>query len=323
MEKINIKNSSGKINDVVFNELLKRGYSVEGKNKVWNIADSKLWYLTSEQAQAFLDLENKDTKQKMFAKKEMDLLKQKFSELTSGIMDKYVTIIDLGCGNGQKALSFIKQFKDKSKVRYCPIDVNEFMVQQAFKNFSKHKGINMVKFKSNILDFINFNTIADTLEKDKFKTSYILLLGGNLENSDVHELLHEIRSSMHEGDYLLIGNKIAHPDPMKMVQYYNHSKPIDALLSKTMEQLGFNSSEINYGARFRGNRIEVLYTVKNDKVIVSRGKKIEFKAGDKVIVTISYKYTQDSLKEVLMMYFDDVEVFVSKDDVFALALCKK
>lgn len=311
------------INESVFRELLKRGYSVEGKNKVWNIADSKLWYLTSEQAKAFIDLDKKDPKQKMFAKKEIDLIKQKFLELTCAIKDKYVTIIDLGCGNGEKALSFIKQFKDKSKIRYCPIDVNDFMLEEAMKNFSKHKGINILKFKNNVFNFIDFGMIADSLEKDKFKTSYILLLGGNLENSDVHELLHEIRSSMHEGDLLLIGNKLAHPDPIKMIQYYNHSQHIDDLLVKTMEQLGFDRKELNYGARFRGNRIEVLYTIKNDKTITSKGKAVDFKAGDKVIVTFSYKYTQDSLKEVLMMYFDDVEVFTSKDGIFALALCKK
>jgi uncharacterized SAM-dependent methyltransferase len=317
------KKKSEKVNDVVFRELLKRGYSIEGKNKVWNIADSRLWYLTSEQAAAFIELEKKDPKQTMFAKKEMDLIKQKFSELTPGIKDKQITVIDLGCGNGEKALSFIKQFKDKSKIRYCPIDVNDFMVNEAMKNFSRHKGINILKFKNNVFDFINFGMISDSLKTDKFETSYILLLGGNLENSDVHELLHEIRSSMHEGDFLLIGNKLTHPDPMKMIQYYNHSQHIDELLVKTMEQLGFTRDELIYGSRFRGNRIEVLYTVKDDKIIRSGGKSVDFRAGDKVIVTFSYKYTQDSLKEVLMMYFDDVEVFTSKDEVFALALCKK
>ena len=45
------------VNDLIFKELLKRGYSLRGKTRVWNIADSKLCYLTPNQAQAFLDLE--------------------------------------------------------------------------------------------------------------------------------------------------------------------------------------------------------------------------------------------------------------------------
>ena len=43
------------INDLIFKELIKRGYSLEGNTRVWNIADSKLWYLTPEQAQAYLE----------------------------------------------------------------------------------------------------------------------------------------------------------------------------------------------------------------------------------------------------------------------------
>jgi len=40
-----------KINDLIFKELIKRGYELEGKTRVWDVADSKLWYLTPEQAQ--------------------------------------------------------------------------------------------------------------------------------------------------------------------------------------------------------------------------------------------------------------------------------
>ena len=47
-----------KINDLIFRELIKRGYSLEGNTRIWNIADSKLWYLTPEQAQSYLDAEN-------------------------------------------------------------------------------------------------------------------------------------------------------------------------------------------------------------------------------------------------------------------------
>jgi len=78
MEKNLGKTSPVTANGTVFQELLKRGYSIEGKNKVWNIVDSKLWYLTSEQAEAFLNLEKKDEKQRMFMNKEIELLNKKF-----------------------------------------------------------------------------------------------------------------------------------------------------------------------------------------------------------------------------------------------------
>ena len=60
------------INDLIFRELIKRGYSLEGNTRVWNIADSKLWYLTPEQAQGYLDLEKDEKYQKNVIQKVHD-----------------------------------------------------------------------------------------------------------------------------------------------------------------------------------------------------------------------------------------------------------
>lgn len=325
MEKIKNCSSANisKINDVIFKELLKRGYSLEGKNRVWNIADSKLWYLTPEQAQAFLELETKDPKQVMFAKKEMELLKNNFKQISSEVHSKNINIIDLGCGNGEKALFFVKNFKDKSKIRYCPIDISNFMVERALKTLSKVKSLQLVNFKHNIIDFLDLDQITSTIKKGAFKTNMLLLLGGSLENSDVHELLHDIRSAMKDDDCLLIGNKLTHPNPEKMVAYYNSNKHIDNMLIKTIEKIGLSKEDVSYGARYRGSRVEMYYTLKKDKVISHNGKKVDFRIGDKIITTISYKYNKDSFLETLNLYFNDVELFISKDGIYALALCKK
>jgi uncharacterized SAM-dependent methyltransferase len=321
-QKTNFRENSPKINDLIFKELTKRGYSLEGKSKVWNISDSRFWYVTPEQSRAFLDLEKKDPKQKMFVKQETGLIKKHCKELTLGIDNKGINIIDLGCGDGTKAMKFINCFKNKEQVRYCPLDVSSFMVESAIKNVSKLKKVSIIN-KNNVRDFLHFGDVSDSLRKNKFKSNYILLLGGSLENSEAHELFHEIRASMKDGDYLLIGNKLTHPNPEKMVNYYLNTKKIDEMLVKTLELLGFNKNEIQYGARFRGSRIEMLYTLRQDRTLISKGKKIELKAGDSIIVAISYKYTKDSLLELLMMYFDNIETFVSNDGIYALALCKK
>ena len=63
-----------KINDLIFKELIKRGYSLEGNTHVWNIADSKLWYLTTKQAQAYLDLESSKVYKNEVIQKEIDLI---------------------------------------------------------------------------------------------------------------------------------------------------------------------------------------------------------------------------------------------------------
>ena len=316
-------NPEGKINDLIFRELLNRGYSIEGNTRVWNIADSKLWYLTPEQAKAFLDLEKRDSKQKMFVRKEINLINSSFNQIKEELDNKKINIADLGCGDGEKALVLAKNFKDKKSIRYFPLDVSPYMVSAAIRTFSRIKSIQTIKSKHNVSDFFSLDAVASGLKNKEFKINFMLLLGGSLENSDVHQLLHDIRRAMRDQDYLLIGNKLTHPDPEKMVKYYNSSKHIEKLMFKTVEQLGFNKKEGIYGARWRGSRIEMYYTIKENKTIKYKGKKVEFKRGDKIIIAISYKYTKDKLLEYLNLYFNDVELFTSKDDSYALALCKK
>ena len=61
------------INDLLFKELLKRGYKLEGTKRVWDLADSKLWYLTPKQAQGFLDLEKTENYRKSIIQREISI----------------------------------------------------------------------------------------------------------------------------------------------------------------------------------------------------------------------------------------------------------
>ena len=78
-----------KINDLIFKELIKRGYSLEGNTRIWNIADSKLWYLTPKQSQAFLDLEQSTAYQKEIIQKEIDLINKNLCEILAKVGKDY------------------------------------------------------------------------------------------------------------------------------------------------------------------------------------------------------------------------------------------
>lgn len=310
------------VNDLIFKELIKRGYSLEGKTRVWNIADSKLWYLTPEQAQSFLDLEKSKEYQRDIIQKEVDLIDENIGEFLSKLSNKPINIIDLGCGDGKKAVLFIKHLKGKVKLRYCPVDISDYMIDKALERIKKMNAGEVVEFQWNVSDFENLENISQLLRRGVFKNNLILLLGNTLGNFEINELLYEIRSSMNQGDLLLIGNGLDSRNAADMLKAYDNNF-LDNLLSKVLTQIGFKSNEIQYGVRFRNSRIEMFYSVTKDTKISFLDKNIYFMKGDQIIVAISYKYDEHEFKRMMKLYFDDIKVYTSKDKAYCLALCQK
>ena len=310
------------INDLIFKELIKRGYSLEGNTRIWNIADSKLWYLTPEQAQSFLDLEASEDYQQDVIQKEIDLVNENIAEIVGKIKEGNLNIIDLGCGDGKKAVIFTEHLKGKIKLRYCPVDISGYMVDKAIKKIKKADVGEIVEFQWNISDFENIENVAVLLRQEEFKKNLTLLLGNTLGNFEINELLYEIRSSMKGGDYLLIGNGLDNRNEDDILKAYDN-KYLDKMLVKTLTQIGIKEDNVEYGARFRNSRIEMYYSIKDNCKIKFLGKKVEFSAGDQIIVAVSYKYNREDFISFMNLYFDDVLMKVSDDGSYALALCKK
>jgi uncharacterized SAM-dependent methyltransferase len=317
-----VAEQSKSINDLIFKELIKRGYSLEGNTRIWNIADSKLWYLKSDQAQAFLDLEGSEEYQKQVIQKEIDLLKDNMAVISKEIEDESVNIVDLGCGDGKKALLFINKLKGKSRIRYCPIDISDYMVEKALSNIRDTDVEEVVKFQWNISDFENIENVSNLLRFGDFKKNFFLLLGNTLGNFEINELLYEIRSSMKGGDYLLIGNGLDNMDEEEIMKSYDNDH-LNNLLFRTVKQLGLKKNQIKYGARFNNSRVEMYYTLLEDVEINFLDKTLKFEEGDQIIVAVSYKYTKKDFFGFLNLYFDEVDTWVSEDKSYAVALCKK
>lgn len=314
-------NSSG-INDLIFKELLKRGYSLEGNTRVWNLADSKLWYITPAQAQAFLDLERDKNYQEEVIQKEINLIEKNIDEITEEIKDSPINLIDLGCGDGKKAVIFLSYLKDTTKLRYCPIDISSYMVEKAIEKMSKTNVKEIIKLQWNISDFENLENVTPLLRSGEYKNNFILLLGNTLGNFEIHELLYEIRSSMKDGDSLLIGNGLDNKNEEELIKAYNN-KQIDHWLVKILTQLGLKGEDLQYGVRYKNSRVEEYYSLNKEIEISFLGRKVHFNKGDQIITAVSYKYDKDEFMSYLKMYFSTVRLFVSKDNAYALALCKK
>ena len=311
-----------KINDLIFKELIKRGYSLEGNTRVWNIADSKLWYLKPKQAQAFLDLEASADYQKDVIQKEIDLITNNIEEMKQKFGKEPLNVIDLGCGDGKKAVIFTEQLKGDLKIRYCPIDISSYMVEKALDRIRKTDVGEVVEFQWNISDFENIENISFLLRQGDFKRNLILLLGNTLGNFEINELLYEVRSSMKDGDFLLIGNGLDNRHPEDILKSYNTGFVNEFLIHLPLN-LGLSREDVEFGTRFVNSRVELYYTIKTPRCINFQGKEVVFNEGDQILVSVSYKYNKDDFMTFLNLYFDDVMVEVSDDDSYGLALCKK
>lgn len=310
------------INDLIFRELIKRGYSLEGNTRIWNIADSKLWYLTPDQAQGFLDLEASADYQQDVIQKEIDLVNNNIEEILDKVGKDNLNIIDLGCGDGKKAIIFTEHFKGKVKLRYCPVDISGYMVEKAMAKIRKADVGEVVDFQWNISDFENIENISLLLRQGEFKKNLMLLLGNTLGNFEINELLYEIRSSMKGGDFLLVGNGLDNRKSEDILKAYDN-KYLDKMLVKTLTQIGLEKDNLEYGARFNNSRIEMYYTIKENCEIKFLKKEVQFNKGDQIVVSTSYKYNKEDFIGFLNLYFDDVMAKVSEDGSYALALCKK
>jgi len=310
------------INDLIFKELVKRGYSLEGNTRVWNLADSKLWYLTPEQAQSFLDLEKSEDYQKDVIQKETDLINENVSAMVKSIGKEPVNIIDLGCGDGKKAVLFIEKLKGEFPVRYCPIDISDYMVEKALKNIQSIDVEEAVGFQWNISDFENVENIASQLRKQgAMKKNFFLLLGNTLGNFEINELLYELKESMKKGDFILIGNGLDTRNTEDILRSYDNEE-VNQFLIHLPLQLGLGKDDVELEVRFKNSRVELYYVINKDKSIEFQGKKIYFNKGDQIIVAVSYKYNKEDFRKYLGLYFKDVKLSVSKDKSYALAFCK-
>ena len=312
---------SQQINDLIFRELIKRGYSLEGNTRIWNIADSKLWYLTPEQAQAYLDLEDEEEYKKTVTQQELDLIDDNAKEILEKFGGEPINIIDIGCGDGGKASMLIEKLEG-TKIRYCPIDISSYMVNKAIKKVGKTNTVEVIEFQWNISDFENINNISTLLRQGGYKKNVFLLLGNTLGNFEINELLYEIRSSMKGGDYLLIGNGLDHRKPEEILNSYN-TEHFNKFSIFPLLQLGLKKEDLEFGVRFKNSRIESFYTIKKAKEISFLGRSLKFEAGDQVIVIVSYKYKKSDFISFMNLYFDESTVKVSGNGAYSLAICKK
>jgi len=311
-----------RINDLIFRELIKRGVKQVDKGRLWYLADSKLWYVTPAQAQGYLDLEQSPEYREGLIQAEIDLIGQNLDAILSQLPEQKYNLVDLGCGNGEKAAMFIERLGKKLGIRYCPVDISSYMVSKALGTVGGLDIDGIVESKENISDFENLTNVMPAFRRGGYKGSLVLLLGNTIGNFDREDILEGIYQSMQPQDFLLIGTELRNDKRIdEIVQEYN-SDLVNQFLIHLPRQVGLTEHDVEFEVEFNKDRVDLFYRIKRDKTVAHLGRKIEFKAGDRILAAISYKYTQDELRDLLEKRFE-AKLYPNQEKNYTLALCRR
>lgn len=310
------------VRKILCRELIKNGYSESGGNRVWNIANRSFLHLNPESSKRFLDLYTFAPYRKNIYERELKLIRKNVKKIIKKIgTDKSFNLIDIGCGNGEKAKEFLRALDGKVKVRYCPVSPDNFMIKEALKNI-KTEGFKNIVYKPYRAMYSNLDGVAPLMRSREFQKNVILLHGSILGSYEINDYLFNLGEGMFRGGYMIIGNGMR--TGRRPVNLKNYRHPIFAkLFIPLMKELGFKENELEYGVRFNNTRIEWFFKVKKDKSMRAGLRKLVFNEGDEILVAMLYKYYFKELNEFFNMYFSEVDVVRDPKNKYALALCKK
>ncbi len=303
--------------------LIREGPSLKEGNRVWDISHRRFLYMNPELVKKFLEMRGHERYKQLVIDKEIDLIKHGKGVFVKELGGDNFNLIDLGCGDGIKAESFIDIFKDsKVKIKFCPVSVSKELVDLTLKNVKTKKFSSISDYTSKIACFEEADEIISELRSTDYQKNVILFLGSILASFDINEYLFNISNSMFPGDYLVIGNGIRKGQRLVNLETYKH-RVFREWTMPLVKELGFSDNEVEYDVKFNHIRVELIYRIKVDKEIEFNGRKISFKIGDEIMVAKLYKYFPEELEKFCKFYFSDVKILADADGEYALVICKK
>ena len=310
------------IKELLFRELVKRGYSKEGEKKIWEMSDLDFLFLTDELAKGFLELRAHPRYQQIIINKEFELIDSNLNFFNDKLGGESFNLVDVSCGDGIKAKFFLERLSEDSKVRFCPISPSKYLLDMSIDNI-KNSGLkNVVDFKSVVSATDSVDEVISELRNRDFQKNVVFLLGSLISSYEINDYLFKISQSMLPGDSLIIGNGIRKGERFVNIDSYK-SAVFSKWMIKLMRELGFEDSEVEYDARFANNRVEGFFVIKKDKVISFGDDEIEFKNGDEIVTNVSYKYYSEEFKKFCEMYFSRVNLFIDSEYEYVLVYCEK
>ncbi len=262
--------------------------------KVWYVNDSKLWYLTDEQAEGYLQASHSDEYKSGMQDAETNLIERNLDQIVDQL-EMQVKVIDLGCGEALKTLKILRETRQRGKqVIFYPVDISPRILDLAIRN-AEEAGIETYGLQE------DFEQLDQLLSKTKQALQTFYFLGANFVNFNSDSILSTLKANMRSNDVIYFSAQTSDGRISDIVAGYSTSEARNFAF-QTIKQLGFGSDDVSYNAKFNEDTrgVETYFTINR---IPEKLRKSKLSTGDEIIVTTSYKPTLKDFTLVAEKYF--------------------
>ena len=288
----------------------------EGKDYV---LPSSAWYATPEQVSAYLKLANSNEYKESVHAPEWELIND-FLETELPWTEKAYHVVDLGSGDGEKGVKFVKRIKELgSDASYHPLDSSGEMLSVADKK-ARDSGADSFPIHDDLVSLANAKQHLSHFSGKKI----FLLLGNTFGNFDPDTLLKNISGLMGEGDLLLVGTGLVDGSPEEIERAYSDPK-ITNLMHATARALGLGRDDYEVVPKFNGKKraLEIFLNMKKDKSVSDGNHELRFKKGDRIRAAISHKYGTETIMPILRRHLAPLTTYFHDRKQYTLAVAKK
>ena len=252
-------------------------------------------------------------------------------EVVAAIGAEPSTIVELGCGSGEKLAVLAEALQAAGgSARVHIIDISSQALEQTEQRLTRLEHVSVVGHQSTYE--VGLRRAAEA--RDGSGAMLVLLLGSNIGNFDTPAaiaFLHRIRQVLRPGDLLLLGAdlvkperdlQLAYDDPLGVTAAFNKN-----LLVRINRELGgdFKLGAFDHRAAWDpdAQRIEMhlVSRVEQTVTIPAADTSVTFAPGEHIWTESSYKYEPDQIERMgVETGFALRDQWIAEDARFALSL---
>jgi len=256
---------------------------------------------------------------------EMGIFTENDRRIMTHLENNEYNLLDMGCGDGKKAAAIMNRFKTRDSLQnYFPIDISARMIDIGTSNFTLAHPNSIIETFVEDFEAGNIARVTYYLRRRYQRNHFILFLGTTIGNlSDSHRLLVNLRESMTNDDFLLIG----------LAMYNKRKNPLEGYDKKIIydwlwtipNKVGIKQEDASIELSFNKKKLRIESTLFFNRGWAKTigGHEVKIEKGERILIAVSQKFTNDEVLKLLgSAGFKILEIFINKEKDYGIILCK-